>query len=146
MFPSTNRIAARHILTAVITNSLNHCGHSRISHAKAFAGPAGSKKLSASCSIKAGIADDRILVRDIFPFGGRFNDNFTASHAFADVIVRFASQGDLNPGTEKRSEALTGATAQFQLDRSFRQPLLAPKVTNLPESLVPTARLVFLTR
>ena len=62
----------------MIAYSLNHGGHARIPYPKAFAGSAGSEKLSACRTVQASVADDRIFVRDLFPFAGWFDDNFTA--------------------------------------------------------------------
>ena len=115
--------ALGHVLAAVIAHSLDDRSHAAVADAEALAGHAAEEHLAAGRSVERDVADDDVLLgHEGRAFGG-MNDDPSAGHALAEVVVGVALETDRDSVGEERSEALTGGAAEVDLDRFGRQAL-----------------------
>ena len=117
-----------HVFTAVVAASLDHTGATRVAHAEALASQSGREQLAPGRTIHHGVADDRVLRGGKAGTGGRADDDLPAGHPLADVVVGLTGQVELHPAAEEGSEALTRAPFEHDIDRAFREPVVAVHV------------------
>jgi hypothetical protein len=95
----------RHVLAAVVADTLDDGDGTRVAHREALAGTARAIELSAGRSVEDGVAHE---ARFRCSPRGRRDDDATAAHALADVVVRLAFEVELDAGGEEGAEALAG--------------------------------------
>ena len=60
----------------------------------------------------------------------RIDDDLTAAHSFADVIICFTHKRQANTVHKECAEALSGTAAKAKVDRLFREPAVAILIRN----------------
>ena len=76
----------------MITQAFNHRRTAAITHTKALSGPASSKEPATCRAVKARVADNLVGRPLIFRIGRRTDDDFTAVHTLADIIICLAKK------------------------------------------------------
>jgi hypothetical protein len=84
--------AAGHVFATVIACAFDYCCSAGVADGEAFAGASVGEEVAACGSVEAGVADDYIAAGVEDRACVRFDHDFAAVNAFADVIVAFAGE------------------------------------------------------
>ena len=114
--------AAGHVLTAMVTNSLDHGSDSGVPHAEPLPHDAAYEQLAPGGAVRGHVASDHVL------FGGegccsvRAHDYPAARQPLGQVVVGVALQPQRDTSRKKGSERLAGGADQGEVDRRVGQP------------------------
>lgn len=75
----------------MITDPLDHCGHTGVAHAKTFADSSAEECFAARRSVENHVARDDVVLGHELAFFWRRNNYTAAGKSFAEVIVCIAS-------------------------------------------------------
>src|SRR6185312_13415615 len=123
--------AARHVLAAVVADTLDNRNRAAVTDGEPLAGDAANERLAARGAVERDVADDDV------GFGGecrlpRREDRELASREpLADIVVRVAFERQRDAGWNERPEALPGRALAFDADRAVGQSLAAPAPRHL---------------
>ena len=87
----------RHVFTAMVPDALNDRGGSGIANRKTFASDTVKEGFAARRAIERDIADDDIFLRCEPGTARRMDNDSAARKALADIVIRFAFQGQRDP-------------------------------------------------
>jgi hypothetical protein len=107
----------------VIANSFDNGERPAIADGEPLAGGATQEHRTASGAVKDGVACDNVSGARLFV--ARANADRAPVHPLTRVIVRLASQLNLNTRDEERSQALAGGAFQVENDRAIWQASIA---------------------
>ena len=79
--------AARHVLAAVVADTLNNRRCAGISYAEAFTGDAGNKGTACRGAVKGNVTDDDVFLGLEDGVFRRINRKLTAGKTFSEVVV-----------------------------------------------------------
>src|SRR5258706_7899008 len=106
--------AAGHIFATVLANAFDHGEGAAVANGEAFAGAACDEKLAGGCAIQNRVASEDVATARGAEAGG--DGDGAAAEAFADVVVGFAVEFEIDPGAEERAEALASTAVKFFVD------------------------------
>lgn len=110
--------------------------------AKRSPGAAGGEQLAAGGAVQAGVANDAGFMAAEGGADRWTHRDAAAGHAFADIVVGVAGQGQLDAAGVPDAEALPGGAGEVRLDRIGRHALIAVHVGDSADSMAPTERSV----
>src|SRR5882757_4523442 len=122
---------AGHVLTTVVSRSLDDSNGARITHGKALAGDAGRVQVPARGAVETGVAHDDGFVRHITGIARRAQDNLAARHSLPDVIVGIAFEIQMQTAGVPDAEALSDVTGQAYRQRRLFHSVVAPSPGDL---------------
>ena len=116
--------AAGHVLTTVITDPLHDGRAARVADAEAFTRTAVGKEMAGDGSVHDGVADDAVILGDEAVIGHGSDDDLSAAHAFANVVVPLARQDEFDTRGKEGAEALSRGAGEIKLQGALGQPFL----------------------
>ena len=84
--------AACHVFTAMISDTFNDGGCTRVAHGKAFTGNAAEVALATDGAVEHGIADNNVFFCHDWCLCRRVDHQASAAESLADVVIAFANQ------------------------------------------------------
>ena len=126
-----DQMTPRHVFTAVVPGAFDNCSGSRVANAEALTSFAGEEDLAAGGTIEDGVANDRVFMPDEGGPGVGVDDDLSTGHPFADVIIRFADQLQVNAWCQEGTETLACNAGQLDVDGACGEPFAAMEHGNL---------------
>src|SRR6201999_1804152 len=123
--------AAGHVFTTMVAGSFHNCECTGIADGESLAGAAGREQLSAGRAIQTGVAHDDGLARREIRSRRRPQDDTAAGHAFADVVIGFALEIEMQAACVPHPEALSGRTLQIDDQGRGAHARVAPAAGDL---------------
>src|SRR4029077_13268410 len=110
-----------HVFAAVVADTLDDRGRSRVADGKTLAGNPVEECFAASGAVKSDIADDDIFFRSEAGSAGRKHHDSAPREALPDIVVGFSLERKRNSLGEERSQALTSRTREVNANRIVGQ-------------------------
>src|SRR5690606_16534891 len=123
--------SAGHVLTAMISDTLDHGSRPAISNGKTLAGLTANIYLSARRPVERDVSDDDVLVRRVRGTFRRLDDQLRTGESLPEIVVRVPPQIHGDSARAEREEALTRRAAKIDADAVLREALRAVAVAYL---------------
>src|SRR6187549_3281565 len=95
----------RHVLAAVVADTFDHGDGARVADGEALSGRTRAEELASGRAVERGVPDEARLARIV---ERRFDDDASAAHRLADVVVGLSDEVKLDARGQERAEALPG--------------------------------------
>src|SRR5690606_33836304 len=112
--------ATGHVLAAVIADTFDDRDRAGIAHAEAFARASSCEQVAAGGAVEHGVADDGLVLPDERLGGVRTDDDLTAVHALANVVIGLAIQRETDAVDQERAERLASGATEREVNGSRR--------------------------
>src|SRR6267154_2155250 len=109
--------SARHVLAAMIANSLDYRMRAAVAHRESLARDAAKESLAAGRAVKRDVSDDDVLFRLEGRFSWRTHRHESARQALAAIVIRIAFEVERDARRQPRAETLPCGTGQMNLYR-----------------------------
>ena len=109
----------------MIAHALDHGTRPGVAHRETLAGASGDEDVAAGRAVEHGVAHQHGLVREETGVVRRADRDLAPVDALAHVVVRLAHQVQAHAAHKPRAKRLPGRALEVEVDRAFRQPLVA---------------------
>src|SRR6266851_1074901 len=116
--------AARHVLTSVIANALDHRACAAVAHREAFTGEAAEERLAGGGSVERDVADQDILLSLETGDARRPDRHEAAGESLAAIVIRVAFEVERNARRQPCAKTLSRRTGEVNLDGVWGQATL----------------------
>ena len=116
--PQDDDDTARHVLAAVLTETLDDRLRPGVADREAHPGATDEVQPAGGRAVQARVPSDRLAVRLGREVRLRLDDQPATRQALADVVVRLADESEIERRAGERAERLAGGAAQLELDRA----------------------------
>ena len=106
------RLAAGHVLAAVVADAFDHGGGAGVADQEAFAHLAAQEHLAAGGAVADHVAGDHVALGREHVGAVRPDDDAAAGEPLADVVVGVAEQAQRDAGRQERAERLAGGAGR----------------------------------
>ena len=109
----------------MIADALDDGDTARVAHAEAFAAAPVRKEASARGAVHDGVAEDGVFGWIKAAVLDRLDADLASGHAFADIVVGLADEGEPDPPAEEGGKGLSRAAGQGDVERTLGETVVA---------------------